>query len=1030
LNGSYVCQNHIKFCPPTHFKSHPPCAKACMYADRQTKMSVQRSSLLLQPFRVLGWVCDSNPFYHERQGQENFVTVSVGKNWVKYNVDRKLRAVLVGPAGARVLSAVCSIRGMTFGSYKRGNSVTVWKRTEVMCSLAAHSEPVRMMYAFGPALLSISTDQQVHVWDSSKFVFGEDPVPISSFSLSSSSGREVTCVLHPPALTNKVLFGFSNGDLELWNIITGKRIHKFVTDKWINAEQGFVLSSSSSSSANDGRVRVECMANSLALNVIGVGFSNGQVVVVNVKEDKVVVKFEAAQGRRVTSMSFRSDDVPMLSTASADGSIYNWSLKDRNLHSIVQAAHEAPICSVQFLPEQPVLISSGADNALKAWIFDGSDGSARLLRERSGHAEPPSMAHFHVQDGDTTTILSASSDGSFRYQSIVREHNSGELSQGDIESKARAYSKARKELRLPPITALSTSHSKRDWPTIATAHKQRAVAHTWDLKSKSLTPIPMINPDRATAQVTSVCCSACGHFVVIGLADGRVEKFNAQSAFFRGSFPHFDERRDSEGLHRVKRRKLDLGMGVTSQNANETFIQKEQRLEKEAAARKAAEAKGRAEALRASHDSPIVGIGSDALNQVLVTLDDRGHLRFWGFRSHALLGEQLVGANCTRMLHCRESDLCAVVTDDFVVQVYNVRSQKLVRVLRGHHSHISSLCFSPDGRWLVSACMDATVRVFDLPSGKLIDWCRFDQAVTSVSFAPKSDLIVTTHVNNLGLYLWVNRAYFSDVFMPASIEEPIDIDLIHTTEQLDAHSHATEDDENKQKLGLFHPVGFAVEEKEVPAPLHQNLVTMSNLPRAQWMNLTHLDQIRARNKPKEAPEKPADAPFFLFTDAESAAQRKEDSQATGAVLGEASSRDSRVLNMGMEGMRMKSRLVELMEACSATQDPSAVITALRGMSRAQLDAEVRSLGIAMQYTVEELGLALDFFALALGTKQHFDLLQAVLNLFLTVHGADLLRNDVLLRKVKALRPAEDLWSSMSDLLQASICMVDHFANAK
>jgi U3 small nucleolar RNA-associated protein 21 len=44
-----------------------------------------------------------------------------------------------------------------------------------------------------------------------------------------------------------------------------------------------------------------------------------------------------------------------------------------------------------------------------------------------------------------------------------------------------------------------------------------------------------------------------------------------------------------------------------------------------------------------------------------------------------------------------------------------------------------------------------------------------------------------------------------------------------------------------------------------------DMVTLANLPEARWQNLLHLDVIKARNKPKVAPEKPKNAPFFLPT---------------------------------------------------------------------------------------------------------------------------------------------------------------------
>jgi len=45
------------------------------------------------------------------------------------------------------------------------------------------------------------------------------------------------------------------------------------------------------------------------------------------------------------------------------------------------------------------------DNALKQWVFDATDGSARLLRFRSGHAAPPTCLTHYGEAG--TRLLSA-----------------------------------------------------------------------------------------------------------------------------------------------------------------------------------------------------------------------------------------------------------------------------------------------------------------------------------------------------------------------------------------------------------------------------------------------------------------------------------------------------------------------------------------------------------------------------------------------------------------------------------------------
>jgi len=52
-------------------------------------------------------------------------------------------------------------------------------------------------------------------------------------------------------------------------------------------------------------------------------------------------------------------------------------------------------------------------------------------------------------------------------------------------------------------------------------------------------------------------------------------------------------------------------------------------------------------------------------------------------------------------------------------------------------------------------------------------------------------------------------------------------------------------------------------DKGPPTAKRDGLITMSGLPPGHWKNLFHLELVKERNKPKQAPTKPPQAPFFL-----------------------------------------------------------------------------------------------------------------------------------------------------------------------
>ena len=61
----------------------------------------------------------------------------------------------------------------------------------------------------------------------------------------------------------------------------------------------------------------------------------------------------------------------------------------------------------QFLQSEPVIVTSGADNALRMWVLDDADCSARLLRQRDGHAAPPTRIRY-VAGGVVASIADGS----------------------------------------------------------------------------------------------------------------------------------------------------------------------------------------------------------------------------------------------------------------------------------------------------------------------------------------------------------------------------------------------------------------------------------------------------------------------------------------------------------------------------------------------------------------------------------------------------------------------------------------------
>ena len=68
----------------------------------------------------------------------------------------------------------------------------------------------------------------------------------------------------------------------------------------------------------------------------------------------------------------------------------------------------------------------------------------------------------------------------------------------------------------------------------------------------------------------------------------------------------------------------------------------------------------------------------------------------------------------------RCSGMLAVTLDDFRIIVVDMETREVARVFQGHTSRVTDSCFRADGRWLVTAAMDGSVRTWDLPSGRCV----------------------------------------------------------------------------------------------------------------------------------------------------------------------------------------------------------------------------------------------------------------------------------------------------------------------
>lgn len=153
------------------------------------------------------------------------------------------------------------------------------------------------------------------------------------------------------------------------------------------------------------------------------------------------------------------------------GHIVFWNLEERRVATQLLKAHDDTVTGMICLPNEPLVLTSSPDNTLKLWIFDMTDGGARLLRIREGHSAPPTHIRFHGSNG--RNILSSGEDSSLRIFNTLNEQMNKSMGKASYN---RKISKKRGRfvedpLQMPPIVEF-TSQTTRDkeWDSVAAVH--------------------------------------------------------------------------------------------------------------------------------------------------------------------------------------------------------------------------------------------------------------------------------------------------------------------------------------------------------------------------------------------------------------------------------------------------------------------------------------------------------------------------------------------------------------------------------
>lgn len=865
----------------------------------------------------------SVPFTSIPLGKTTFqITTSVGRSLQTYDLRRGLNLVFITrPQAPADITATCAWKQKVFAAW--GDSARhgaqgfwVFQRGKKVAELqlpADLDQPIRQILIFGSWIVGCCSTR-IEIWKTTSLEHYT-----TLYTVASKPGdNEITGgVSNMPTFLNKIFVGRRDGWVEIWNVSTGKLIYT-------------ILPPTPKCGA------VTCLEPTPALSLLAISYANGPLIIHDILMDKRVVSLMAGtEEAPVTTISFRSDglgagqdgrkDGVMATATTKNGDVTFWDLnKGGRMMGVLRSAHNPPaqdgpnigggISKIEFLPGQPVIVTSGLDNALKSWIFDETPFSPvpRILHSRSGHAAPVTCLDFLPSDFDGAEagnkwLLSGGKDRSLWGWSLRRDGQSTELSQGNIRKKAKKIGALSQsalshgptttldDLKAPEITSIASSLNRdggmgalpgkqpiwqkgnvkkrtdaevsamTGWESVVTGHKGDPYARTWFWGRKRAGRWAFQTGDGLN--VSTVAISPCGTFALVGSEGGSVDMFNLQSGMHRQRYP---SRLTPAQARQLKLHQLKQADAVQQLQARSNF---------------------NFPPGTGKHTKAVTGIVVDSMNKLVVTCSLDGTVKFWEFLTGNLL-EQIDWAPMTKVTGCRyhaANDLIAFSCDDHSIRVVDIETKKTIREFWGCQGAINDFCFSNDGRWVLAASQDSILRVWDLPTSHLIDAFRLETPCTALAFSGTGEYLAASNEGQLGVNIWTNRAVFKHV--PTRQISEREIGQVTTTGPTTsgeggqglveaAFAGADDDDDDADEDGVTAP---SLDQ------LSADMMTLSLVPKSRWQTLLHLDLIKKRNKPTEAPKVPEKAPFFLPS-ATSGGGKPQDQGATTKADEESNSR--------------------------------------------------------------------------------------------------------------------------------------------